>query len=424
MEFRNVLQRSNARTLEDPVDPMFEASNICKEDRTTAWIAPAKGFRQFRLAGNVYPTRERVAHILKTSAEGVSDLLVNAMERPIPPRRVDTPRHFRDIDASALPIPTYFKGDGGPYITSGIFHAGYGGVRNLSFHRMMWLGRDRFAVRVVPRHLMALLRTAKEKGEHLKAVVSIGADLPSLLAGSTTMAYGQDEMEMASSLSQLTYGAPLDVFSPEGNDLLSPVGSEIVMIGEFLDETAPEGPFVDITSTRDDSGLEPGEPVFQVKKVLCRNNAIMHVLLPGGYEHFLLMGLPKEPSILQSVGKVVPKVHAVRLTEGGCCWLHGAVSITKQKEGDGKNAIMAAFTGHPSMKKVTVVDGDIDIFDDRELEWAVATRFQAHRDMVMLEGARGSTLDPSMDPDGTTSKVGIDATMPLHDTSRFKKVRS
>jgi UbiD family decarboxylase len=124
---------------------------------------------------------------------------------------------------------------------------------------------------------------------------------------------------------------------------------------------------------------------------------------------------------MQSVKKVVPTVRAVRLTEGGCCWLHGAVSIRKQKEGDGKNAIMAAFTGHPSMKRVIVVDDDIDIFDDRALEWAVATRFQPATDLVVIEGARGSTLDPSLDPDGTTSKYGMDATMPMFDNSGYRR---
>ena len=114
--------------------------------------------------------------------------------------------------------------------------------------------------------------------------------------------------------------------------------------------------------------------------------------------------------IYKTVKQAVPRTHAVRLTEGGCCWLNGVVSITKNKEGDGINAIMAAFTGHPSMKNVIIVDEDIDIFDDQQVEWAVATRFQADRLMV-INGAAGSSLDPSSE--GTTSKMGIDATIPL-----------
>jgi UbiD family decarboxylase len=122
--------------------------------------------------------------------------------------------------------------------------------------------------------------------------------------------------------------------------------------------------------------------------------------------------------ILRTVSQVVPRTHAVRLTEGSCCWLHGIVSITKNKEGDGMNAIMAAFTGHPSMKRVTIVDEDIDIFDDRQVEWALATRFQGN--LVTIPNAAGSSLDPSADV--TTWKIGVDATLPINaDRKLFRK---
>ena len=100
---------------------------------------------------------------------------------------------------------------------------------------------------------------------------------------------------------------------------------------------------------------------------------------------------------------------ACRLTEGGCAWLHGIVSIRKQHAGDGKNAIMVAFGAHTSMKQVVVVDDDVDAFDDRDVEWAIATRFQADRGLVVLFGVRGSSIGPSA-TDGFTAKVGIDAT--------------
>ena len=131
------------------------------------------------------------------------------------------------------------------------------------------------------------------------------------------------------------------------------------------------------------------------------------------------MGLPREPVIFKTVRQVVPRVHGVRLTEGGCCWLHGVVSITKNKEGDAMNAAMAAFTGHPSMKKVIIVDQDIDIYSDQEVEWAEATRFQAKDRLLIVNNAAGSSLDPSTD--GTTSKVAIDATKPLGVKEGFEK---
>jgi UbiD family decarboxylase len=187
-----------------------------------------------------------------------------------------------------------------------------------------------------------------------------------------------------------------------------PSQAEFVFEGRLTEQKVEEGPFVDITGTYDD---RRSQPVFEVDRLYMRRDPIFHIVLPGGLEHYLLMGLPREPMIYRTVGQVVPKVHGVRLTEGGCCWLHGVVSITKNKEGDGINAAMAAFTGHPSMKQVVVVDEDIDVNDDRQVEWAVATRFQASRGLLVVNHAAGSSLDPSAE--GTTSKIGIDATKPL-----------
>jgi len=421
MEFRDLLKGNARPGTPGTVDPYLQAARISMEDPTSPWIAQAKGFPGFRIAGNVLSSRSTIASALGVEIEKVPLLILDAMNAPMPVSDVPMPDHYKEVEPTSLPIPTYFKGDGGPYVTSGIFHASFGGVSNLSFHRMMYLGGNRFAIRVVPRHLHALHSEARKKGVDLPVCVSMGCDPASLIAASCSVEYGLDELTIASSLHMSVTGGPLRTFRPQGDDRKAPFGAEIVLCGRITQENVPEGPFVDITGTHDRSGMV-GQPVFEADLCLARKDPVMHVLLPGGFEHYMLMGLPKEPSILQSVKKVVPKVRAVRLTEGGCCWLHGAVSIRKQKEGDAKNAIMAAFTGHPSMKRVIIVDEDIDIFDDRSLEWAVATRFQAHRGLVIVERSRGSTLDPSLDPDGTTSKYGMDATMPLIDNEGYRRV--
>jgi UbiD family decarboxylase len=101
------------------------------------------------------------------------------------------------------------------------------------------------------------------------------------------------------------------------------------------------------------------------------------------------------------------------VTPGGCSWLHAAVRIRKRRADDGLRAIEAAFRGHPSVKHVFVVDEDIDVFDPAQVEWAMATRFQADRDLVVRPGEKGSSLDPSADPaTGRTTKVGFDLTIP------------
>jgi UbiD family decarboxylase len=140
-------------------------------------------------------------------------------------------------------------------------------------------------------------------------------------------------------------------------------------------------------------------------------------------EHKLLMGFPREASIWDVVRKVVPKVVKVRLTPAGGCWLHAVISIEKNSDGDAKNAILAAFAAHPSLKHVVVVDPDIDPDNPVDVEWAIATRFQAGEDLILIRGVRGSTLDPSSD-DGITDKLGIDATAPLNKLELFRKVRA
>jgi len=161
--------------------------------------------------------------------------------------------------------------------------------------------------------------------------------------------------------------------------------------------------------------------VARIKKIYARKNAYFHALLPGGLEHKTLMGMPREPTIYNEVAKVCD-VKDVYITPGGCSWLHGAVSIYKKNEDDGKKAIEAAFKGHKSMKHVFVVDDDIDIHDSSQIEWAMATRFQGDKDMV-IKKEKGSSLDPSSDLETRmTTKVGFDLTIPWgRDKKDFKK---
>ncbi|MEM4733178.1 MAG: UbiD family decarboxylase, partial [Candidatus Bathyarchaeia archaeon] len=160
--------------------------------------------------------------------------------------------------------------------------------------------------------------------------------------------------------------------------------------------------------------IQRKQPVVEIVSINRRSDFLYEALLPSGAEHKLLMGLPHEVLIWESVSKVVPKVCAVNLSDGGNGWLHAVISIEKQVDGDAKNALMAAFAAHPSLKHAVVVDSDINVFDAADVEWAIATRFQASEDLLVIEQARGSTLDSSANQEtGLTSKVGVDATRPL-----------
>lgn len=380
-----------------------------------------EGLEGGKAVGNRFSTREKIARSLNIPRDGIVNHILDAVAHPEACKVVDAPA-FRQVqletDLTKLPIPQYFPEDGGRYITSGVIVTEYNGMKNVSFHRMMIMDRDSIAVRLVPRHLFTLRRMAKEKGEELRVSICIGAQAEVLLAAATSMDFGADELEVASAMHMAGHGTPLEVGRCD-NGLVVPADTDYVFEGRITLEETTEGPFVDITGTYD---FERQQPVIKIDRIWSCKDPVMHLLLPGGWEHYLLMGLPREPMILKSVRQAVPGVKNVRLTEGGCCWLNGVVSIKKNKDGDGVNAIMAALSGHTSMKQVIVVDDDIDIFDDREVEWAVATRMQADR-IIKIPGAAGSSLDPSSHGKNTW-KVGFDATIPFDaDASLFKKAK-
>jgi UbiD family decarboxylase len=348
---------------------------------------------------------------MKTTAGELSAKMMQAMNSPSPPQEVESAPFDQNVlevfDLRQSAIPKFYSGDGGRYITAGVVITEFEGTRNMSFHRLMVVGERKLTIRVVPRHLHALHKRALAKGQDLKVAIAVGLCPSIMLSAAMNLEFGRDELTVASSLRQICLNEPVYVKRIE-NGLLVPAFAEFVFEGRLTAENVDEGPFVDITGT-----LDPvrKQPVVEIDRIYHRDDPIFQVILPGANEHYLMMGMPREPIIHKALKAAVPDAHGVRLTEGGCCWLHGVVSITKQKEGDGKNAILAALGAHPSMKLVTVVDADIDIYNDREVEWAVATRFQGHRDLVVVQNARGSSLDPSAEE--TTTKVGIDATKPV-----------
>jgi UbiD family decarboxylase len=216
---------------------------------------------------------------------------------------------------------------------------------------------------------------------------------------------GVDELQIANALE------PLQVVKAKTVDLYVPAECEFVLEGTvYAERRHAEGPFVDLTETQD---VVRQEPVFEVKTITHRRDAIWQALLPGGLEHKLLMGMPREPTIFKKVNQVV-RCLDVNVSPGGCSWLHAIVQIDKRSPDDGKKAIEAAFEGHRSCKHVFVVDKDIDIYDPLQVEWAMATRFQGDADLVVRQKERGSSLDPSAELEThLTTKIGFDLTKPF-----------
>ncbi len=359
-----------------------------------------------KVAGNVFCTRELICDYLGISREQLIPKIAFAIKNPSKPQLVDAKdapvlEVDAPVDLSKLPIPFHAEKDGGAYFSSAVVIARDKELgQNCSFHRMMVIGKDKVVVRILHRHLDEFIKRA---GGELDVAFVVGAPINFLLASACSVEIDKDETMIANSL------APLRTVRLESG-IEVPADAEFVFEGKITRELVDEGPFVDLTETYD---VMRKQQVMKITRIRHRKEPIWHVLLPGALEHKLLMGMPREPTIFNEVSKIAPCT-GVNITPGGCSWLHAVVGIKKSREDDGKRAITAAFAGHKSLKHVVIVDDDIDIYDPASVEWAIATRLQADKDIVILTGQKGSSLDPSADAHTyVTSKMGIDATRPL-----------
>jgi 2,5-furandicarboxylate decarboxylase 1 len=399
-----------------PISTTYEMAGILKKLEPRPVLFENVKESSFKVMGSLFSSKAAFANYFSLQVKDIIPALLRAFEsRALCPVVTSAPCQEVVIDhpdLDALPILRHCALDGGAYISSGVFitrHPKYG--QNLDFHRAMQFSKTEMAVRVVRgRHFHQFL---EELGS-LEVAICIGVPPQVLAAAATSVELGVDELEIANALSALYLHEPLNLVPAKTVDLLIPAEAEFVLEGTvYNDRRHSEGPFVDLTETYD---IVRSEPVFEVKTITHRRDAIWHALLPGALEHKLLMGMPREPTIFKEVDQVV-RCLDVNVNPGGCSWLHAIVQIDKQAEDDGKKAIQAAFSGHRSCKHVFVVDKDIDIYNPVEVEWALATRFQGDVDLVVMPKAPGSSLDPSaeLSSGGThlTTRLGFDLTKPL-----------
>jgi len=409
-------QEKKLLRVSEPISKTFEIAGVLKQIEPQPALFERVRESDFRVAGNEFCSKAAFADYFGIQVAELIPFLAAGIQNRRPPEVVSSApcQEVVEIepDLDKLPILFHCDKDGGNYISSGVVlakHPVYG--QNADFHRCMQFSKTEMAVRVVRnRHFDKFLRELTQ----VDVAICIGNAPNVLAAAATSVDLGVNELEIANALE------PFKVGKAVTSDLLVPAETEFVIEGTiYLDRTHAEGPFVDLTETYD---VIRQEPVLVVKAITHRRDAIWHALLPGALEHKLLMGMPREPTIFRKVNEVA-RCLDVNVNPGGCSWLHAIVQIDKQAEDDGKKAIEAAFAGHGSCKHVYVVDKDIDIYNPFEVEWAMATRFQGDRDLVIRERAPGSSLDPSADA-GThvTTRVGFDLTAPLETAGKsFRK---
>lgn len=369
--------------------PMPVAANVaCKRE----WYADAMGVAPGELLREVQRRQE-----IKIKPNAVADapFLRNVITKDIDVRKI-------------LPLPTYHELDGGPYISAGVFIAQDpdSGAGNVSIHRMHALEPDLFGLLVLPRHLKGMIRRAGEHGEALKAAVCVGLDPLLLMASQLVLAPGEDELEAAGGLQ----GRAVDVAPAPWSGIPVPAGAEIVIEGEIPpDVRRREGPFGEFPRYYSPAAERE---VFRVKSIAMREEPVFYSIVAAGYDHLLMGAIPREAGLLRDLQKAVPAVTDVVLPLSGSGRFHCAVQIRKTNEGEAKSALMAALAAHYDVKHAVCVDHDIDIHRPSQVDWALATRFQADKDLFVVPGAWGSRLDPSAE-NGVTAKMGLDATAPL-----------
>jgi 2,5-furandicarboxylate decarboxylase 1 len=408
----------------DGVSLIDEVAAVSKKlELAQAVLFPKPGGHTIPVVANLFADRSWIADSLHVPTGQLLSRFQHAVRHPLPWVEVTTAPVqeivHREIDLlRQLPIPKHNEHDSGPYITAALLIARNPktGIQNVSIHRCQVSGPDRIGVLLLPRHTKHYFRMAEEAGEALEIALVIGVHPALILASQAIAALDCDEMEIAGAL----LGQAVDMVKCRTNRVRVPAHAEIVIEGRILPKIRePEGPFGEFPQYY---GPRADREVIQVDAITHRTNPIFHTIVGGGVEHLLLGAIPREATLLDHLQRSFPSVRDVRLTRGGTCRYHLAVKIEKTSAGEAKNIIMGAFGGHYDLKQVVVVDMDVDIDDPNEIEWAIATRFQADRDLVVVSGAQGSKLDPSS-ADGVSAKMGMDATKPLAtEPMEFKRI--
>jgi 2,5-furandicarboxylate decarboxylase 1 len=369
------------------------------------------------IVANVVASRQALAFALGVPERALAAEYARRIKEHVKPVIVTEPPFAHRVvtgdavDLTALPIPVYFPGDAGRYLTAGMLVARDPdtGVETEGYHRFQLKGRTRMGVSLHSRRRMfEYQRRAEARDEPLPCAIVLGLH-PLVSMGS--LAYPPPDVGKFEVVGGL-FGAPLQVASCATVDLAVPAAAEIVIEGEILPGVRePEGPFGEFTGYFSQRSTEH---VFVAKAVARREQPWFQSIGSGrAGDHITTLGLIREAEIMNALARAIPNVKAVHVPLSGTSSFTAYVSIRQSRPGEAKHVIPIALGVDHYVKLVIVVDDDIDVFDESDVLWAVATRMQPDRDLVVISGSLGALLDPSADERGVTAKLGIDATRPF-----------
>src|SRR5215213_2589578 len=392
-------------------------ATLVDQAKTALYFHNVIGYEMPVVSGIIRSRERAIAALGCETYREIEDKLAQAIAKPIPPKYVKTSATREvvllgeDVDLYKLPIPMSSIYDGGPMITAGVVIARDPELGiNSGIYRFIVKEKNLTGIDIVtPNNMRMFAQRAFERGEPLPISISIGTHPIEITGSGYRAPLGVDEMAIAGGIR----GMPVELAQCETIDMPYIADAEIVLEAEILPTgwTYPEGRFGEFTRLM--GGLH-WNPLVRIKAISMHKDAIYYNLhMP--WENTWLAAPTRYTAIRQALKTAGVQVKDINVTLGGCAFWHAIISIRKQA-GEGKNALLAALSVM-DLKHVVVVDDDIDVFDPADVEWAIATRVQGDRDIMIVTNARAKPLDPSLPeaPVGvvpTTAKVGIDATIP------------
>ena len=376
------------------------------------WLRNVLG-AECEVVTNLFASRQRVARMFGVETSQLH-ATYQARARRLTPMQEVTTGPVQDIvqkgdavDLATLPMLRHFETDRGPYITNAVMVAEHPdtGAGNLSYHRSTIHSRNEIATSLHSRgDLWRLLQIAAGRGQPLKVAMVIGAHPLFMLAASARVPFGVDEREVAGGL----LGEPLQVIRTPKHGLRVPAHAQFVLEGTIDPAAhADEGPFGEFTGYSSDRSTNN---LFRVDSILRRRDAVL-IDVQGGHsdEHLNLARIPREAEMAEKLMQRFPGVTRLHYPNSGTHF-HAYVALRQTRAGEARQVMLGLLGWDPYLKTVIAVDPDVDVGSDEQVLWAMATHFQPHRDLLVVDGLPGSALDPSASGVGTTSRMGLDAT--------------
>jgi 2,5-furandicarboxylate decarboxylase 1 len=419
--------RQELRRVKRPVDAEFELTAVLRklqaENSYPAVLFENVKGRKLRVISNVLGSEQLLAEALETTPHELTRTYIAREDDRIPVDVVteapsqDVVITGADVNLWDMPIVTNCEKDSGRFLTAAIstVRVPETGGYNSGIYRMQVHGRNELGMSYEKHtHIGRVHRHAEALGQPVDVVAWCGHHPATLLGCQSKIPYGEDEYEVMGGLMR----EPLKVVRAKTVDVMVPAYAEVVFEGRILPERRePEGPFGEFTWYY---GLERPSPVMEVTAITHRRDAIFHHLFAAHAEHNLTGRLGRESVLYKRVKAAVPSVTDVYLPMSGVCRFHAYVQIEKEYDGEAKLAALAALASDAFVKLAVIVDRDVDIHNEAEVMWAIATRTQPDRDTFFVPETATSRLDPAsysiwsrLEKDSMNTKWAIDATMPI-----------